>query len=323
MTGILSEKMQFQPKFMNNTNLNVSRIGYMGVGLMGHGAAKHILEKGYSLTVLGHQNREPIEDLIKRGANEAYSTAELGLSCDIVFMCLPSTKHVEHAVFGESGILSVARADFVLIDSTTSEPDSTLKIGAALREKGADMVDAPFGRTPKEAELGTLSTFVGGEPQTVKRVMPIIRTYASTIIETGALGTGHTVKLVNNFLALATSAVVGEALSTALRLGLDMSVLKQVVDSAGGNSVMFQRFMRWILDGNDTDLKAVMSIAVKDLQYYRKIAAPDGGITNLADAATQVYQLASHLGYEKQFMPVLPTILANFVDGKNRPLPER
>ena len=295
----------------------------MGVGFMGHGAAKNILEKGYPLTVLGHHNRAPVEDLLKRGAQEAHSPADLGLRCDMVFMCLPSTRHVEEAVFGASGILSVARPGFVLIDSTTSEPDATRRIGAALREKGADMVDAPFGRTPKEAELGTLSTFIGGEAATVQRVMPVIRTYATTLVETGTLGSGHTIKLVNNFLALATSAVVGEALSTALRLGLDMRVLKEVVDSAGGNSVMFQRFMNWTLNGDDSDFKAMMSIAVKDLQYYRKIAAPNGGITNLADAATQVYQLANHLGHERQFMPVLPTILANFVDGQNRPLPDR
>ena len=322
MTGVLSGKMQLQAESMTDTTSQLPKIGYMGVGFMGHGAAKNILEKGYALTVLGHQNREPVEDLLSRGAQEAHSPAELGLRCDMVFMCLPSSRHVEQAVFGASGILSVARPGFVLIDSTTSEPDSTRRIGAALREKGADMVDAPFGRTPKEAELGTLSTFVGGEPATVQRVMPVIRTYASTVIETGTLGSGHTIKLVNNFLALATSAVVGEALSTALRLDLDMRVLKDVVDSSGGNSVMFQRFMQWTLNGDDSDFKAMMSIAVKDLQYYRKIAEPNGGITNLADAATQVYQLANHLGHERQFMPVLPTILANFVDGQNRPLPD-
>ena len=315
--------MRLQAEFMTDSNANMKKIGYMGVGFMGHGAAKNILEKGFPLTVLGHKNREPVDDLLKRGAQEASTPADLALRSDIVFMCLPSSRHVEEAVFSESGILTVARPGFVVVDSTTSEPDSTKRIGAALRAKGADMVDAPFGRTPKEAELGTLSTFVGGHPDTVQSLMPIIKTYANTIVETGELGTGHTIKLLNNFLALATSAVVGEALSTALRLGIDMKILKEVVDSAGGNSVMFQRFMRWTLDGDDSDFKAMMTIAVKDLQYYRKIAEPNGGITNLADAATQVYQLANHLGHERQFMPVLPTILANFVDGQNRPLPDR
>lgn len=120
---------------------------------MGHGAAKNILEKGYRLTVLGHRNREPVQDLLGRGAQEAQTPAELASRSDMVFMCLPSTGHVEQAVFGESGILSVARPGLVLIDSTTSEPDSTRRIGAALREKGADMVDAPFGRTPKRPNL--------------------------------------------------------------------------------------------------------------------------------------------------------------------------
>ena len=145
--------------------------------------------------------------------------------------------------------------------------------------------------------------FLSSVPETVQRVLPVIRTYANTIVETGELGTGHTIKLLNNFLALATSAVVGEALSTALRLGLDMRILKEVVDSAGGNSVMFQRFMRWTLDGDDSDFKAMMSIAVKDLQYYRRIAQPNGGITNLADAATQVYQIANHLAMNVNSCP--------------------
>lgn len=315
--------MRLRLVHMTDSKTHLKKIGYMGVGFMGHGAAKNILQKGFPLTVLGHKNRAPVDDLLQRGAQEVRTPADLASRSDIVFMCLPSSGHVEEAVFGESGILSVAQPGFVLVDSTTSEPDSTRRIGAALRARGADMVDAPFGRTPKEAELGTLSTFVGGHPDTVQSVMPVIRTYANTIVETGELGTGHTIKLLNNFLALATSAVVGEALSTALRLGLDMRILKEVVDSAGGNSVMFQRFMRWTLDGDDSDFKAMMSIAVKDLQYYRRIAEPNGGITNLADAATQVYQIANHLGHERQFMPVLPTILANFVDGKNRPLPDR
>ena len=173
----------------------------MGVGFMGHGAAKNILQKGFPLTVLGHKNREPIDDLLQRGAQEARTPADLASRSDIVFMCLPSSGHVEEAVFGESGFLSVAQPGFVLVDSTTSEPESTRRIGAALRAKGADMVDAPFGRTPKEAELGTLSTFVGGHPDTVQSVIPVIRTYANTIVETGELGTGHTIKLLNNFLA--------------------------------------------------------------------------------------------------------------------------
>lgn len=308
---------------MHKHTSTAPRIGYMGVGYMGHGAAKNILEKGYELTILGNRNRAPVEDLIRRGAEEALHPADIVSKCDFLFLCLPSTVQVEQAVYGEFGILSAARPGFVLIDSTTSDPESTRKIATSLKDKGAHMVDAPFGRTPKEAELGMLSTFVGGEPDIVNKVRPVIETYANTIVETGPLGNGHTMKLLNNFLAIATSAVVGEALATGLRLGIDMHVFKRVVDTAGGNSVMFQRYMQWILNGDDSHLQGMMSIATKDLKYYRKIAEENSCITNLADAASQVYQLANHLGYEKQFMPVLPTILANFTDGDHRPLPIR
>lgn len=299
------------------------RIGFMGVGFMGHGAARNILEKGYPLTVLGHRNRQPVEDLLARGASEATDPADLAQRCDVVFLCLPSAEHVEQALCGSPGLLQQARPGLIVVDCTTSEPALTLRLGQMLQAQGAHLVDAPFGRTPKEAEAGTLSTFVGGDPSVVQALRPVMQTYASTIIETGPLGSGHTMKLLNNFLALATSAVVGEALSTALRMNVDMKVLKQGVDSAGGNSVMFQRFMHWMLEQDDSHFQAMMSIGVKDLQYYRRLAEKDGGITHLADAATQLYLLANKLGHARQFMPVLPTILANFVDGQDRPLPDR
>ena len=96
--------MRLQAEFMTDSNAYMKKIGYMGVGFMGHGAAKNILEKGFPLTVLGHKNREPVDDLLKRGAQEASTPADLALRSDIVFMCLPSSRHVEEAVFSESGI---------------------------------------------------------------------------------------------------------------------------------------------------------------------------------------------------------------------------
>jgi 3-hydroxyisobutyrate dehydrogenase-like beta-hydroxyacid dehydrogenase len=299
------------------------RVGYMGVGYMGHGAARNILEKGYALGVLGHSNRTPVEDLVARGASEAGSPAELAEKSDVVFLCLPSTVEVEKAVYGEDGILAALRPGFILVDSTTSDPVSTRRVGAEFRARGADMIDAPLGRTPKEAERGALSSFVGGERATIDRVKPIIATYADTIIETGPLGSGHTMKLINNFLAIGTSAIVGEALATASLLGVDMNIFKQVVETGGANSVMLERSMHWVLEGDDSHMQATMRIALKDLRYYRKMADEAQLYTTLAEAASQVYQLANQLGHSRQFMPVLSTIIASFTDGKARELPER
>jgi 3-hydroxyisobutyrate dehydrogenase-like beta-hydroxyacid dehydrogenase len=299
------------------------RVGYMGVGLMGHGAAKNILEKGYPLTVLGNVNRVPVDDLVARGAAEASSPADLVRRCDVVFLCLPSTVEVEQAAYAENGILSALRPGFILVDATTSDPVSTRRIGADLRAAGADMVDAPMGRTPKEAEQGALSSFVGGERATLDRVKPVIATFADTIIETGPLGSAHTVKLLNNFLAIGTGAIVGEALAAATLLGVDMNILRQVTTAGGANSVMLQRCLHWMIEGDDSHMQATMGIALKDLRYYRKMADEAGVGTALAEAASQTYRTAIQLGHARQFMPVLPSILAAFADGKPRDLPKR
>jgi len=299
------------------------RVGFMGVGYMGHGAAKHLMLKGHALSVLGNRNRAPVDDLVARGAREAKTPAEMAAEVEVMFLCLPSTVEVEAAVYGENGLLAAVRPGFVLIDLTTADPASTRRIGADLKARGAAMVDAPMGRTPKEAEKGELSAFVGGDAEVLERVMPLIAAYSSTIVKTGPLGSGHAMKLMNNYFAIVTSAVVGEGLAAALRLGLDMSVLKQVVDTAGGNSVMFQRFMHWMLNADDSHLQGMMSIAHKDLRYYRKMAESADVPTVLAEAASQTYQLANKLGHGRQFMPVLPTVLANHMDGGKRPLPER
>jgi len=185
------------------------------------------------------------------------------------------------------------------------------------------MVDAPLSRTAKEAEAGTLATFVGGAPETVARVLPVIRCYADTIIETGPLGSAHTMKLVNNFIAIATSAVVCEGIAAAMTLGLDMAKFKQVVETGGADSTMFQRCIHWATDGDDSHFKATISTGLKDLRYYLQLIENDRTGTTLADAASELYANAASLGHERQFIPVLSSILATFADGKTRELPKR
>lgn len=299
------------------------RIGWIGVGLMGHGAAKNVLEKGHALEVLGNVNRAPLEDLVRRGAREAANPRAMAAACDAVFLALPSSVEVERAVFGDDGLLEAARPGFVLVDATTSDPASTRRIGAALRARGAEMVDAPMSRTPKQAEEGRLASFVGGERAALERVLPVIGCYADTVVETGPLGSAHTVKLLNNFLALATSAVVGEALAAAMTLGVDLATFDAAVRTGGADSAMYRRFAHWALEGDDTQFQATMRIGEKDLRYYRQMADAAELPTTMADAASQLYRLVSQLGHARQFMPVLPSILASLADGRERPLPER
>ena len=300
--------------------MTTQRIGYIGVGLMGHGAAKNILAKGYPMTVMAHRNRAPVDDLVTRGAKEAKTPAEVAAASDVLFLCLPSTVEVEPTIYGDAGVLAGAARGLIVVDSTTADPRSTQRIGVDLAKRGIRMADGPLGRTPKEAEAGKLSTFLGGDPETIRAIRPVVECYADTIIEAGPLGAGHTLKLVNNFISIGTSAVIAEALATAAKLGVDLSKLNEVVSAGGGNSRMFQMMMPWVLAGDDSHLRGPIRIAGKDMRYYTKLAESAPAVAFIAQAVNQTYQLANVQGHGERFMPKLPGILAELNGCKIRDL---
>lgn len=288
------------------------RIGFAGVGLMGHGVARNILERGgHALSVLGHRNRAPVEDLLRRGAREAADMAELAAGADLVFTCVPSSVEVEALVDGPRGLLAGLRPGTILVDCTTADPEATRRIGARVAAQGGAMIDAPLGRTPKEAEEGRLSTYVGGDAQIIARVRPVLETYADTIVVCGGLGAGTTAKLINNSIAVGTCAVIAEALATASKLGVDMDALCDVLSAGGANGRMWQMMMPWVRAGDDSQLKGPLRIAAKDMRTYARMAEGAGVAAFIAQAISQTYRLALNEGHGERFMPVLPGILAD------------
>jgi 3-hydroxyisobutyrate dehydrogenase-like beta-hydroxyacid dehydrogenase len=288
---------------------------------MGHGAAKNILEKGgHPLIITGHRNRAPVEDLVRRGATEVATPAEVAAASDVVFLCLPSAVEVEATVYGEQGILAGAHRDMVLVDSTTCDPTVTRKVGADLQARGCAMVDGALGRTPKEAEAGTLSTYVGGDPTVIETVRPIMESYADTIVVCGPLGAGTTSKLVNNCISIGTCAVIAEAFATAAKLGVDLAKLTEVIEAGGANGKMFQMMKPWILEGDDSHLKGPLRIAWKDMRFYNQMAEAAPSPAVIAAAVSQVYRLANLQGHAERFMPALPGILAAWAGAEIHPL---
>jgi hypothetical protein len=161
------------------------RVGFVGVGLMGHGMAKNLVEKGFPLTVLGHRNRQPVEDLVARGAKEAKDIAEVVSGSDIVFLCVTGSPQVEDLVYRKGGILDSCRRGQIVVDTSTSQPLSTLKIAADLEGKGVRFVDAPLTRTPVEAEQGRLNTMVGCDQATFKEIEPVLKAFCENIFRGG------------------------------------------------------------------------------------------------------------------------------------------
>ena len=153
------------------------RIGLVGAGLMGHGIAKNLVEKGFPLVVRAHRNRAPIDDLVRRGAREVASNADLARGADIVVLCVTGAPQVEEIVFGTDGILSAARAGLIVVDTSTCEPSMTTRTREALAKREVRFVDAPLARTPVEAEQGRLNTMVGADDATFAELRPVLAAY--------------------------------------------------------------------------------------------------------------------------------------------------
>ena len=160
------------------------RIGFVGLGLMGHGMAKNIVGKGFPLTIVAHRNRTPVESLVAKGATEAKTARAVAEASDIVVICVTGSPEVEAVINGPDG-LAAAGKPLMIIDSSTSDPSSTIRLAAELKEKGITLIDAPLSRTPKDAEEGTLDVMVGGADADVARARPVIDCFAGPSFQDG------------------------------------------------------------------------------------------------------------------------------------------
>ena len=197
-----------------------ARIGFIGVGYMGHGMAKNLVEKGHPLTILGNRNRAPVDDLVGRGAVEAKSAREVAAASDIVFLCVTDSKVVESLVRGPEGLAAGAAKGSVIVDCSTANPASTEALAAELAAKGVDFVDAPLGGTPTAAESGTLTMMVGADPAVFARIEPVFACCAAKIVHLGPVGAGHKMKLINNFLSMGYGAIYAEACAIGEKVGI-------------------------------------------------------------------------------------------------------
>jgi len=263
------------------------------------------------LSVLSHRKRGPVDDLIGRGAGEAATAAALAATCDLVFLCVPSSAEVKQVVLGADGVKAGARPGTIVIDCTTSEPDSTVEIGAALAEAGVVYMDAPFTRTPKEAEEGKLNVLVGGPAEALDRVRPVLETFTENIFHIGGLGMGHRMKLLNNAVAMSIAVANAEAIAAAAKLGIDLQALHDVITTGGGDSRVFRSTMRWVLDGDDSFHRGSLWVGAKDMRAFLRMTAAADVPTPLIAQAAQTYTLANALGYGDKYIPVLPQVVAS------------
>jgi 3-hydroxyisobutyrate dehydrogenase-like beta-hydroxyacid dehydrogenase len=280
-------------------------IGFIGAsGLMGHGIAKNLRAKGHPLALTVHRNRERVADLLAAGATESDSFAALAQQCDIVFVCVTGSPQVEAAVLGERGLLASAKPGLVIVDCSTSEPESTTRLRERASAIGVTFVDAPLARTPVEAELGKLNVMVGATDATFAQLQPVLKTFAENVIHVGAPGAGHTIKLLNNFIAQAICTATAEAFAVGARAGVDLGKLVELISAGAVNSGLFQAMAK-TLNGDLGGLKFELDNARKDLRYYTHLAESHNVPSLVGESVHQSLALASALGYGGKYVPSL------------------
>ena len=273
------------------------RIGFIGLGMMGHGMAKNLLAKGFPLSVKVNRDRSRLGDILGAGARECATNADVAANADVVILCVTGSPQVEEIVFGANGLLGAARKDLVIIDTSTSEPGMTARCREALAARGATFVDAPLARTPKEAEEGRLNAMVGADDATFARVRPVLAAFCENIFHVGPPGAGHTLKLVNNFMALTIAASIAEAFAVAAKAGVRLDKLFEVVSQGALNSNIFQMIGGGAVAGDLTRMKFSIVNAAKDLRYYMHLAESLPVAAYLGAAVQQSYSQAVALGF--------------------------
>lgn len=285
-------------------------IGMIGVGLMGHGIAKNIVEAGYPLTVVAHRRRQAVDDLVARGAAEASCVKELAERSEIIHLCVTGSAQVEELVRGPGGIMEGLQPDAVVVDCSTSDPVSTLALAAEIEAAGGHMADAPLSRTPKEAWEGTLDAMVGASPETFKRIKPVIECWAGVIVHLGEVGLGHKMKLINNFIAMGYAALYAEALALARKSGLTPEQVDSVIRPGRMSNGFYETFMKWTLEGDETAHKFAISNAHKDMRYVTSLANSVGALNPIQSAIRNSIAAMDAAGEGDRFVPMLADFIA-------------
>lgn len=287
----------------------MERIGFAGLGLMGHGMAHNLLAKGYPLTVLAHRKRDAVDDLVEKGAAEAPSPAALAQASDVVVLCLTGAPQVEEVV---RAMMPSLRPRSLVIDCSTSDPTVTQALGAELHELKVGLTDAPLGRTPKDAWEGNLDCMVGAHDMDWERAERVLKAFCGRVTRIGGPGAGHRMKLVNNFLSLGYGALYAEALTLARKVGIDAACFDGVIRGSRMDCGFYQTFMGYALEGNREAHRFTLSNAYKDLRYLESMAQAAQVATPVGSAARNSYAMAVATGGDgpEDYIPHLVDFVA-------------
>ncbi|TDT77017.1 2-hydroxy-3-oxopropionate reductase [Litoreibacter halocynthiae] len=263
----------------------MSKIGFIGLGLMGGAMVGRLQDKGHDLVVLGNRDRTYLDQALARGATEAANAREVAEACDIVMLCMGTSDQVEGRMHGADGVIAGLKPGAVVLDFGTSLPASTKALGEEVAAAGGAYLDAPLGRTPSHAKDGLLNIMCAGDKAAFDNVKPVLDDLGENVFHLGALGSGHTIKLINNFFGMTVANAMAEAFAMADVQGVDRKGLYDVMSAGPLHSGMMDFVKAYGVDNDPNQLAFAIKNAAKDVGYYAKMA-DDAGVDSIMSKST-------------------------------------
>jgi 2-hydroxy-3-oxopropionate reductase len=238
-------------------------IGFIGLGIMGRPMAKNLIKGGYKLVV--YDKFAGLDDVVALGAEGAVSNKDAASRSDVVITMLPNSPHVKDAVLGAGGVIEGIRPGAVVVDMSSIAPAASQELGAALKAKHVDFLDAPVSGGEPKAVDGTLAIMAGGDKAVFEKVKPILEKMGSSVVLVGDIGAGNVTKLANQIVVALNIAAVSEAFALAVKAGVNpQSVFDAIKGGLAGSTVMNAK-VPMILDGNFKPGFRI-ELHIKDLQ---------------------------------------------------------
>ena len=230
------------------------KIGFIGLGLMGAAIVSRLQDLQYSVTVCANKSRPKIDAAVARGAIEVMTARNVAEQSDIIMLCMDTSASVEARVRGSDGLISGLKPQAVVIDFGTSLPNSTRALGSEVTASGGFYLDAPLGRTPTHALEGKLNIMASGDKLAFDAVFDVLQDLGENVFHLGALGSGHTIKLINNFFGMTVANAMAEAFAIADIAGVDRAQMHSVMAAGPLHSGMMDFVKAYAVDDDPNQL---------------------------------------------------------------------
>ena len=294
------------------------KVAFLGLGTMGGPMALNLIRKGHELAVYDIAARS-LARFEKERCRIAADPRDAAQGADVVITVLPSSREVREAALA---VAPVMPAGTLFIDMSTGSAADSMALGRELAGRSIAMLDAPVGRTPADAERGTLMVIVGGDQKDVARARPLFEAMADTIHYMGPAGSGIRTKLVNNYISMVDMLLVAEALTLAAKCGLDRRKVVEVIQgTVAGKGQINVNYPKKVLAGDITP-DFPLRMGLKDIGLALDLGAELGSPLALGSTARDYFALARSWGRENQDCTAMLLLLEDIACARSADAPK-